>query len=255
MNKGFLKLIEYEFKLFVREPTAAFFTFVFPVFFLFLTMEVFIGRPVIEVATATGIMEVRVINYVLPNIILMIIATTAFMSLPIITVDYRQTRFFKRLRANPVSSSTILAALGVVYFIITFCGIMLLALLAFTIYGASIEGNIFLFILSLAFSYMAIASIGFGLLGSLLRTSRSALAVGQIIYFPAMFFSGVFVPIDQLPEWLRPVSEYIPITHAVRLMQGMWLGEPIGNFLREIIILAGVILLCVFVAVKKFRWE
>jgi len=255
MNKGFFKLMEYEFKLFLREPIAAFFTFVFPVFFLFLTMEVFIGRPVIEVATATGIMEVRVINYVLPNLMLMIVATTAFMSLPIITVEYRQTRFFKRLRANPVSSFTILAALGVVYLIITFCGILLLALLALTVYEASFEGNMFLFILSFAYSYSAIAAIGFGLLGSLLRTSRSTSAVGQIIFFPAMFFSGLFVPIDQLPEWLRPISEFIPITHAAILMQGMWLGEPIGDFLKEIIILAGVILLCVFVAVKKFRWE
>ena len=112
-----------------------------------------------------------------------------------------------------------------------------------------------MFILSFAYSYSAMAAIGFGLLGSLIRSSRSAVAIGEIIFFPAMFFSGLFVPIDQLPEWLRPISEFIPITHAARLMQGMWLGEPIGDFLKEIIILAGVILLCVFVAVKKFRWE
>lgn len=57
-------------------------------------------------------MEIRIINYVLPNLMLMIVAITAFVSLPIITVEYRQTRFFKRLRANPVSSSTILATLA-----------------------------------------------------------------------------------------------------------------------------------------------
>jgi len=112
-----------------------------------------------------------------------------------------------------------------------------------------------MFFLSFLFSYISIAAISFGLMGSLLRTTRTAMAVGQIIYFPAMFFSGVFVPIEQLPEWLRPVSEFIPITHAARLMQGMWQGHPPGDFLKEAAVLAGVCVLGVLVAVRKFRWE
>jgi len=255
MFKGFFKLIEYEFKLFLREPIAAFFTFIFPVFFMFLTMEVFVGNPVVEVPTATGVMEIRIINYVLPNMMLMVIATTAFMSLPITATEYRQTKYFKRLRANPVSSSSILAAIGIVFFIITSCGVALLSIAAFAVYGASIAGSLLMFILSFLFSYLAIASISFGIMGSLLRTSRTAVAVGQIVYFPAMFFSGVFVPLEQLPEWLRPVSEFIPITHAARLMQGMWQGEPFSDFVTEIAVLTGVLLLGILVAVKKFRWE
>lgn len=255
MFKGFLKLMEYEFKLFLREPIGAFFTFIFPAFFLFLTMEIFIGRQVVEIVTETGVVEIKIINYVLPNLILMIIATTAFMSLPITVIEYRQTRFFKRLHANPVSPSTVLTALGVAYLVITTFGVIILTIMAFTVYDASFEGNIFTFLLSFMFSYLSIAAISFGLMGSFLRTSRTAVAVGEIIFFPAMFFSGVFVPLEQLPEWLRPISEFIPITHAARLMQGMWQGYPTGDYLKEVAVLAGVLVLGVLVALKKFRWE
>lgn len=225
MNKGFFKLMEYEFKLFLREPIGAFLTLVFPVLFLFLTMEVFIGKPVVEFITNKGTMEFKVINYVFPNLILMIIATTAFMSLPIMTIEYRQTGFFKRLRTNPLSPSCILAALGTVYLIIIAIGVTLLAFVSFAFYNASFEGNALIFLLSFLFCYLSIAAISFGIIASLLGTSKTAVAVGQIVYFPAMFFSGVFVPIERLPQWLKPVSEFIPVTHAARLMQGMWQGQ------------------------------
>ena len=255
MFKGFLKLMEYEFKLFIREPIAAFFTFIFHGFFLFLMMEVFIGQPVIEVPAGGHTVEIKVINYVLPNIMLMIIATTAFMSLPLTAIEYREMKFFKRLKANPVTPSAILAALGSAHFVITTCGVLLLTLLAVMVYGARIDGSILVFFASYLWSFLAIAAIGFGLIGSLLRTSRAALAVGQIVYFPAMFFSGVFVPLDQLPEWLRPVSDFIPITHAAKFMQGVWQGRPAADFLTEALILLGVLLLGALVAAKKFRWE
>lgn len=38
---------------------------------------------------------------------------------------------------------------------------------------------------------------------------------------PMFFFSGVVFPVDQLPEWLRPFAEVLPLTHAVRLIRGL----------------------------------
>jgi len=210
---------------------------------------------VIEVPAEGQTVEIRVINYVLPNIMLMVIATTAFMSLPLTAIEYREMKFFKRLKANPVTPSAILAALGISHFVITTSGVLLLALLALTVYGARIDGNMFIFFSSYLWSFLAIAAIGFGLIGSLLRTSRAAIAVGQIVYFPAMFFSGVFVPLEQLPDWLRPVSDFIPITHAAKLMQGIWQGQPAADFMKEALILLAVLLLGALVAAKKFRWE
>ena len=34
---------------------------------------------------------------------------------------------------------------------------------------------------------------------------------------PMFFFGGVVFPIEQLPDWLRPVTEILPLTHPVRL--------------------------------------
>lgn len=71
-----------------------------------------------------------------------------------------------------------------------------------------------------------------------------------------MFFSGVFVPLDRLPEWIRSyISPFLPVTYAVELLQGLWLGTPPGEFMLEIIILLGFLCLGLLIAVRTFRWE
>ncbi len=42
---------------------------------------------------------------------------------------------------------------------------------------------------------------------------------------PMMFLSGVFFPRDQLPTWLRAVSEALPLTHVVELVRPLFLDR------------------------------
>jgi lipooligosaccharide transport system permease protein len=45
---------------------------------------------------------------------------------------------------------------------------------------------------------------------------------------PMFFFSGVVFPISNLPSWLRPLVEIVPLTHPVRLVRGLMQGlQPI----------------------------
>jgi len=37
----------------------------------------------------------------------------------------------------------------------------------------------------------------------------------QMLMMPMMFLSGAYVPIDNLPNWLRPVVYINPVTYAV----------------------------------------
>lgn len=82
MTKQFLKLAFTEFKLFMREPEAVFFTFIFSLFFLFLIMEVFIPEDAPR----------QVINDILPALIVMIIATIAITGVPQTIVSYRRMK-------------------------------------------------------------------------------------------------------------------------------------------------------------------
>jgi len=43
---------------------------------------------------------------------------------------------------------------------------------------------------------------------------------------PMFFFSGIVFPTSSLPAWLVPVTEVLPLTHAVRLARAILFGRP-----------------------------
>jgi len=244
--RQFVNLTLTELRLFRREPLALFFTFIFPAFFLFLTMEIFIP--------AEAPKDI-VINYVTPSLMVLVIASTAIFGVPMTIVSYRKIKFLKRLRGSPVTPLTILGSLGLADFIVTLLGIALLAYVAMRIYGASLAGSPIFFLAGFVLAFVSLAAI-FLFIPAVARSERTAYAISQIIFFPMMFFSGVMMPLDRFPDWIaRYISPLIPVTHAVELMQGLWLGTPFFDLTREVLILVGILCLGLVIAARTFRWE
>lgn len=46
-----------------------------------------------------------------------------------------------------------------------------------------------------------------------------------LVLTPMTFLSGVYFPLSQLPAWLRPISEVLPLTAAVQLARPLVLGQ------------------------------
>ncbi|MCL0063946.1 ABC transporter permease [Dehalococcoidia bacterium] len=244
--RQFIKLTSTELKLFRREPIALFFTFIFPVFFLFLTMEVFIPGDV---------PREEVINRVSPALMVLIIASTAIFAVPLTIISYRNIKFLKRLKGSPVTPLTILGSLALSNFIVTVLGIALLAVVAVLVYDATLGGSLISFLAGFVLTFLSLGAI-FLFIPAVARSPRTAIAISYIIFFPVMFFSGVFIPLGMLPDWIeRYISPFIPITHAVELMQGLWQGDPLLDLTREVLILLGILCLGLVIAARTFRWE
>ncbi|MCL0046631.1 ABC transporter permease, partial [Dehalococcoidales bacterium] len=195
------------------------------------------------------------INYVVPSLMVLIIASTAIFAVPLTIVSYRNIKFLKRLKGSPVTPLTILGSLALADFIVTVLGIALLAVVAVLVYDASLAGSLVSFLAGFVLTFLSLAAI-FLFIPAVARSERIAIAISLIIFFPVMFFSGVFVPLDMLPDWIvRYISPFIPITHAVELMQGLWLGTPLGDLTREVFILLGILCLGLVIAALTFRWE
>jgi ABC-2 type transport system permease protein len=244
--KQFIKLTSSELRLFWREPIALFFTFIFPVFFLFLTMEIFVP--------ADAPKEI-VINEVTPSLMVLVITSTAMYGVPQTIVFYRQIKFLKRLKGSPVTPVIIMGSFGLANFIVTLLGIALLTVIAMLVYDATLAGSPVSFLASFVLVFLSLAAI-FLFIPAVARSERTAIAISQIIFFPMMFFSGVFVPLDMLPDWIRNyISPYLPVTYAVELMQGLWLGIPLADLTRKVFILLGILCLGLVIAARTFRWE
>ena len=101
---------------------------------------------------------------------------------------------------------------------------------------------------------MSLLSIGF-LIASVVPTARFAQPIGSVLLYPMLGVSGLFTPVSALPPALQSVAHVLPLTYAVSLLRGIWLGEPWSAHLGDIAALVLIFGVCTALSARVFRWE
>jgi ABC-2 type transport system permease protein len=245
---GLLKLTWIELKLFLREPIAAFFTLAFPLMMLFLFGSIYGNKPS-SFYGGFGTIDISV-----PSYTAMIIGSSALLSLSIAVATYRETGVLKRLKATPLRPQTILGAQVAVIYLMTALGMVLLIAGGKLVYGLRFAGDALSVFAGFTLSAFSMFAIGF-VLASLAPTARTAQVAGMVIFYPMIFLTGATIPREVLPETIRQYSQWLPLTHVVTLLRGLWVGEAWGGHIKEVIVLAALLVVGVVVSAKAFRWE
>jgi len=246
--KSLLKMTWMEVKLFLREPVGAFFTLAFPLMMLFLFGSIYGNTPT-PMFGGYGTIDISV-----PAYTAMIIATSGLMSITITMAAYRENGVLRRLRTTPISPLIILAAQVIVVFAMTSLGMVLLIVAGKLVYHVRFEGNAFSVLAGFVLSSLSFFGIGF-ILAGLMPNARTAQIVGMVLLYPMLFLSGAGFPRELLPEAIKKVSTFLPLTYVVNLLRGLWIGEPWSKHLLNIGVLAGMLIIGVVISAKTFRWE
>ena len=139
-----------------------------------------------------------------------------------------------------------------VHFVMTLAGIALLSATAALFLDLRMPHAPGLVFVAVTLSSLSFLAMGFAL-ASLLPSVRVAQAVGQALFLPMFFISGAALPVEQMPPWLQSVSDYVPLSYAVRLVQEVWIGQG-WNWGAAAVLLA-VLALATLLTTRVFRWE
>lgn len=246
--KGFWNLARMEALLYLREPMASFFTLIFPLLLLFLFGSIY-GNAPNPFFGGRG-----TVDYSTPAYMAIIIGSTALMSIPIAVATYRERGILRRFRATPIRPGAVIGAEISVHLVMTLLGAGLLVVAARLVYGLRFGGNAFFEFLGLVLGTLSFFAVGF-LIASLAPNARTANVVGMVLYFPNLFLSGATFPTEMFPPTVKAVGRFVPMTHVVRLLQGLWFGDPPGKHLVSIIVLGALLVIGAVVAALTFRWE
>lgn len=226
----------------------ALFTLALPLMILILLGSIFGNQPS-PLYGGYGSVDVSV-----PAYAAMIIAISAFISLPITLANYRERGILRRFRATPVSPAAVLGAQLVMQFLMTLLGMALLIVAGKLVYGLRFEGNA-LSVLA-AFSLSCLSFFAFGMiLAGLIPSVRLASIVGNVLLQPMIYLSGATIPLEVMSPRMREFIRFIPLTHVVTLLRGLWVGDVWSEHQTELIVLSAILVVCSIVAVKVFRWE
>jgi ABC-2 type transport system permease protein len=246
--KSFYKMTWMEAKLFLREPVGAFFTLIFPLMMLFIFGIIYGNIPLPESGSQ------GTVDTLIPALIAMIIGITGLMSITITMATYRENGVLRRLRTTPVSPLIVMAAQVIVVFAMTCLGMLLLIAAGMLVYHVRFEGNAFSVLAGFVLSSLSFFGIGF-ILAGIMPTARTAQIVAMVLLYPMLILSGAAWPRELMPATIQNISAFLPLTYVVNLLRGLWAGQPWGDHLLDVAVLAGMLLLGIIVSLKTFRWE
>lgn len=245
--KRFLKLYQIEQKLFFRNADVFIFNLCMPVVTLLMICLIAGGKP-------AGESGMTYLQSAFASITAVGICCSAFMSIPIVIIDYRDKKILKHLYCSPCSPARIMAVdvlcSGVMAAISAIC----VTITACVIFGYRMEGNVLAFIGAWFLTMIAMFSIGL-LAASVCKTVKSMNVVTSLLYFPMLFFSGATIPYELFPKGMQKVAGLMPLGVGIRLMKAASMGTSLAEVDIQIIILILITLVCSLVAVKMFRWE
>jgi len=253
--RGLGTMTRTELMLFLREPVTVIFTLALPLMVLYVLNGVF-GSDAAAGGGGDGDFIVYrgfdAADWYTPAYVALAAAGFAFIALPAHMVEYRESGVLRRFQASGVPRGAALGSQTVVALVISTVGAALLLAAALLFAGASSPQDVGLFVAAYGVAAVAITMMGV-LLGTLLPTARAAQAVGLLLWFVALFLSGSGPPPEVLPEGLRTIGDWLPITPIVRLLQEPWLT---GDWLvRESLVAVGIAAVSGAVAWVAYRWE
>jgi ABC-2 type transport system permease protein len=167
----------------------------------------------------------------------------------------RRTQTLAALLASPADRFALflgrtLPAIVNGFFVSVFCLVMGALLLRFDVHASALPA------LALVIVTCAFSCASFGLcIGAIGLRGRNVSVLADLTFAFFLVAAGVNVPLDRLPDWLRFVSDRLPLTHGItaarRIVGGDGLGDVAGLVATEAAVgaaylVAGVLLIRFF---------
>ena len=139
------------------------------------------------------------------------------------------------------------------YVLIGFFQATLIVIAGTVLFNVPIVGDLGLLALLTTLFIAANLSIGYTF-STLAQNQLQAIQMAMMFFLPNMLMSGFLFPFAGMPVWAQWVSEFMPLTHYVRIVRAIMLkGATLGDLQIEAVWLVGLTLLAMFIAVTRFR--
>lgn len=236
-------------KIYLREPAVLFFLYAFPSMLLILFGIIF-GN---DISPASHV-RAGYIDLQVPALAVMAMGTIAFQQIPSTTAARREAGVLRTLRSQHLSPAIYIGADLLVNLLLITVNLLLMVGLGRGLFSMRFNGSAGAVILGLLFCAITLFSLGY-LLAGVVPSTRIAMAIGNSIFFPMLFLSGIAIPRSSMPEAVGRVGGWSPMGHAVHIMQGLWTGASWSQVQTSLLVLAVLMVLSVAVTLRAFRWR
>lgn len=144
------------------------------------------------------------------------------------TIEDLRNGLMDRLRSLPMANSAPLIGRSAGDTALRALGCVPMATVGYLI-GWRVHGGL----LSVLAGFAVVLLFGFtmawvgALLGLTFGSAETAVTFPSLLLMPAIFLSSAFVPLTQLPVWLRTIAEWNPLSAVIGAVRVLW-GNPVA---------------------------
>jgi ABC-2 type transport system permease protein len=200
-------------------------------------------------------LDITFIEFLVPGILAMSLMNSGIIGLSTSFVAFRERGIFRRIKVTPFPLWQFLLARVLSQLVIALIDALILIVMAKIVFGMTVRGNPLLILFVLILGGLSFLAIGY-LIASFSKNVETAASYANLITFPMLFLSGVFFSVDSAPKWIQPVTKVLPLKYLVdALRDPMMLGRGLGAIWIDLLVLAGVFIVCMALSVRYFRWD
>lgn len=222
-------------RIFWRNASTMFFTFVLPLVLLTMFVLGDADRENLSLIVALGILS------------------TGFQGLAMQLAMHRDQGVLKGLMATPLPAGVFVAAKALSSLSVVVLETLVVLLVGVVVLGAPVPVAPLLLAAYLVVGTAAFTAIGFAV-ASIIPTSDSAPAIVNGTYLGLILASVVLAEVDQLPDVVQDAGAALPLGHLFGGVRDAWLGGGEAHLLGMAVLVAWGLLAAVW-TVRRFRWE
>ena len=195
------------------------------------------------------------VDFLVPGVIAMAIMQMGIFGVTFTLIQYRKEGVLRRLQAAPIRPHHFLVGQVLTRLTLSILQTVVLLGVAILFFDVNVVGNLGVVLLLALLGGTLFISIGFAVSG-FAKTEEVGAPVANLIALPMMFLSGVFFPIDNLPDVVAKVAQYFPLTYlADGLREVSVHGAGITEIPWQFLGLGVWIIISFLIATRLFRWE
>jgi len=192
-------------------------------------------------------------NFV-PAIMGMLLMLICAMMTSISIVREKEKGTMEVLLVSPVRPLMVIVAKAVPYLVLAFGILITILFMSRYVLGVPIAGSL-LSILAVSTLYILLAlSLGL-LISNVAQTQLVALLMSaMVLLMPVVMLSGMIFPVESMPQVLQWLAALVPPRYYIEAMRKlMIMGVGLDAVAREVAVLAGMTVVLLTVALKKFN--
>jgi ABC-2 type transport system permease protein len=205
---AFINHFAFEFKTGLRNPVLLMMNYLFPVGF-YLMMGVIFTQ-----------VNPTFVETMIPAMVIVACMASMLLGLPSPLVESREAGIYRSFKINGVPAASILA---VPMLTTMFHGLIAAAIIAGSagpLFGAAAPASWPMFVLVTLAVVFSMGALG-ALIGVASTDSRSTVLWSQLFFLPSMLIGGLMMPLEALPQSVRPFAALLPSGHAMQAYSGL----------------------------------